>query len=560
MEYIVFFGVFFVFFLFLFIKEAISEKKNRKLFAKKLYEEYGVFREKDYPPERFLRISSYFRKHMKDGQVDDITWNDLDMDSIFKRMNFTQSATGEEYLYYMLRDITKSEDELEHLEEVICFFAKHPDDRVKYQLSMNKLGYTGKYSLYDYIDHLDVLGERNNKKEYLVLAFYPISLIIMFFSFPLGLCLFVGIMIYNLLSYYKIKSDIEPYIISFVYVLRLLGVCDEIIREKWDVCEKELSTISHGAKVLAPMKKGSYWFLAGNHSTTGSNPLELILDYGKMMFHIDLIQFNRILEHLRNHIRELDELITAVGYLECAVSIGAFRLSLEDGYCIPTFGSENCVQIVNGYHPMLTGAVKNSITAGQGVLLTGSNASGKSTFLKMVALNAILAQTIHTCSCESYQAPLYRIFSSMSLRDDLSEGDSYFIVEIKAIKRILDASQTEGRPVLCFVDEVLRGTNTIERIAAAAQILRGLADKGCMVFAATHDMELAQLLKECMNNYHFEEDVRDGDVHFFYKLQEGPTKTRNAIKLLEMLGFREDLVSRANESVRVFEQTGEWSL
>ena len=194
------------------------------------------------------------------------------------------------------------------------------------------------------------------------------------------------------------------------------------------------------------------------------------------------------------------------------------------------------------------------------MLLTGSNASGKSTFLKMVALNAILAQTIHTCSCESYQAPLYRIFSSMSLKDDLSEGDSYFIVEIKAIKRILDASQTEGRPVLCFVDEVLRGTNTIERIAAAAQILRGLADKGCMVFAATHDMELAQLLKECMNNYHFEEDVRDGDVHFFYKLQEGPTKTRNAIKLLEMLGFREDLVSRANESVRVFEQTGEWSL
>ena len=146
MEYIVFFGVFFVFFLFLFIKEAISEKKNRKLFAKKLYEEYGVFREKDYPPERFLRISSYFRKHMKDGQVDDITWNDLDMDSLFKRMNFTQSATGEEYLYYMLRDITKSEEELEHLEEVICFFAKHPDDRVKYQLSMNKLGYTGKYS------------------------------------------------------------------------------------------------------------------------------------------------------------------------------------------------------------------------------------------------------------------------------------------------------------------------------------------------------------------------------------------------------------------------------
>lgn len=89
----------------------------------------------------------------------------------------------------------------------------------------------------------------------------------------------------------------------------------------------------------------------------------------------------------------------------------------------------------------------------------------------MVAVNAVLAQTIHTCTAESYHAPVFRIFSSMALRDSIQNGESYYIVEIRSLKRILDAAQTETVPVLSFVDEVLRGTNTVERIAAATQII-----------------------------------------------------------------------------------------
>ena len=88
-------------------------------------------------------------------------------------------------------------------------------------------------------------------------------------------------------------------------------------------------------------------------------------------------------------------------------------------------------------------------------------------------MNALLAQTVHTCAAVSYEAPFYRIYSSMSLRDDLAGGDSYYMVEIKSIKRILDQVERAGeRPVLCFVDEVLRGTNTVERIAASTQIMK----------------------------------------------------------------------------------------
>ncbi len=88
--------------------------------------------------------------------------------------------------------------------------------------------------------------------------------------------------------------------------------------------------------------------------------------------------------------------------------------------------------------------------------------------------NAVLAQTIHTCTAKSFESRIQRILSSMSLRDHLENGESYYIVEIKALKRILDQIEKEDLPVLCIVDEVLRGTNTVERIAASTQILKSL--------------------------------------------------------------------------------------
>ena len=214
----------------------------------------------------------------------------------------------------------------------------------------------------------------------------------------------------------------------------------------------------------------------------------------------------------------------------------------------------------NAYHPLIEQPVKNSISAQKGVLLTGSNASGKSTFLKTVAVNAILAQTIHTCLADSYRGALYRIMSSMALRDDLEGGDSYYIVEIKSLKRILNQTAEEGQPVLCFVDEVLRGTNTVERIAASTQILKSLAGREVVCFAATHDIELTHLLEEYYDNYHFEEEIIEGDVHFNYQLKTGRATTRNAIRLLGVMGYEEKLIQEAETLAENSLKEGIWRL
>jgi DNA mismatch repair ATPase MutS len=287
------------------------------------------------------------------------------------------------------------------------------------------------------------------------------------------------------------------------------------------------------------------------------NPIEALVDFLRMATHIDIIKFNQMYVQIMAHKDSLDAILTITGRLETYISIACYRESVKDNYCLPIFEGNNYVA-KDLYHPLIENAVANDLNADRGVLITGSNASGKSTFLKTCALNALLAQSIHTVLAKEYKAPLYRIYSSMALKDDIFEGDSYYIVEIKSIKRILDASKEEGNPVLCFVDEVLRGTNTVERIAASTEILKNFAGKNIMCLAATHDIELTSLLKDYFGIYHFEGEITDNDVHFDYKIKSGPATTRNAIKLLNVLGYDENIVDNAQSLAEKFLSTGHW--
>lgn len=540
-----------------FLLNAYHAKQAEKRFMNSLYEDCGRLAQKEYAPERFARIGSYFLRHSSPLQLDDITWNDLGMDEIFMRMNYTLSASGEEYLYYTLRTLQKEEGELLHLEEVVRFFGDHPDERVKVQLQMNKLGYTGKFSLYDYLDNLDYLGERSNRKSLIQdLLFIPL-IALLWVNFSIGVMGLVMLMVYNITTYFKEKGEIDPYITSFAYIMRLLDVCDELEKIKLPVCGKEQERLRMHRKEMQAMRRNSFWVMDPGRGQASGNILEAILDYVRMVFHVDLLKFNNMLKHLRNHIENVDALIGTVGYLETAIAIGIFRNSLTEGYCLPEFADKNGLCMENGYHPLIVRPVKNGIHAEQGVLLTGSNASGKSTFLKTVAINAVFAQTIHTCMADRFRSALYQVYSSMALRDDLGAGESYYIVEIKALKRILDAAKEGGR-VLCFVDEVLRGTNTVERIAASTQILKSLRGENILCFAATHDIELTELLQKEYDNYHFSEEVRDGDVVFDYKLQSGKATTRNAIRLLELLGYDRKIIEKAYEQAEHFTDSGSW--
>ena len=195
------------------------------------------------------------------------------------------------------------------------------------------------------------------------------------------------------------------------------------------------------------------------------------------------------------------------------------------------------------------------------MLITGSNASGKSTFLRSVLVNAILSQTVYVAFAKEFKLKHFELFSSMSLKDSLGAGESYYMAEINSIRRILNAKEN-GEEILCFLDEVLRGTNTVERVAAATEILKYLSSDNVIPFAATHDIELTYLLENDYDNYFFREEILKEDdkedIYFSYKINKGRSDTRNALLLLKIMGYPKDIFENAEALSKNFLNTGKW--
>ena len=183
-----------------------------------------------------------------------------------------------------------------------------------------------------------------------------------------------------------------------------------------------------------------------------------------------------------------------------------------------------------------------------GVLVTGSNMSGKSTFLRTVGINVVLAQTLNTCLARAYEAPVYCVRSCIGRSDDLIAGKSYYLVEVESVLALVKASG-ELSPHLFIFDELFRGTNAVERIAAAEAVLVALIEGGKphVVLAATHDGELVDLLRDSYTVCHFGDAVGPDGLMFDYRLTPGPATSRNAIALLELSGAPEAVVKRALE-------------
>ncbi len=573
MEYAILFAALLAAAAVMFLKGLWDQHREQKWNREQLRKSFGKAGRTEYADGELNGIVRYFEKHPKNFQIDDITWNDLNLDEIFLRMNSTCSSAGQEYLYAMLRSPSFEEKELQEREELLGFLEQDEETRVRMQEIFFKIGRTGKYSLYDYMDFLDVLGERKNGKHLLADLLFFLTIAAAFVSPPLGLCGMSAVMCFNITTYLKEKKQIEPYLTSFHYIFRLIRGAEELSKIQVQQLEDRLGKVR---KLLPQFGKLNRSASLGMRTSSG-DPMGIVADYINMMLHLDIIGFNIMLHAVRKQTENIDRLVTIVGELDALIAAAGFRHSLP-AWCVPKLTAAEAadgaahgavessglhfaassLQLEQLYHPLLADPVKNDIKTTNGVLLTGSNASGKSTFLKAVALNMILAQTIHTCCADRCQSSYWRVMTSMALRDDLGSGESYYIVEIRSLKRILDAAQSPGAPVLCFVDEVLRGTNTVERIAASTQILKSLHKPGVCCFAATHDVELTGLLETEYDNYHFEEQIADGDISFPYLLMPGRATSRNAIRLLEMMGYSEEIIKKADDQAAEFLKTGVW--
>ena len=544
--------------VFLFFKGIYDKKKSKERLVRLLRENWGTLPTEEYSEAKFKSLQYYYNNVVKNRSetgyfLDEITWNDLNMNELFFMLNSTGSAMGEEVLWAILHELKLEEASLLEREKIISFFQNNEEARLKLQTDFALIGKNKKVSVYEYMDRIDRVRRESNLIHFIGATGIIVSVILLVFSVWKAGILLIGFIIFNLLTYYKRKGEIELYYAVISYLIRMLKHAEEISKEDIPELQTYFTKLQENTAALKAFRKGAP--VVASQNPTG-DMLSFFLDYIRILFHTDLIRFNAMIKQYFSKKDSIVEVFEIVGFIDAMCAIASFRTVLGT-YCMPEFTNQKKFMAEELYHPFLDKPVPATITTTNSVLITGSNASGKSTFIKSTAMNAILAQTIHTVCAGNYQAPFFKILTSMALTDNLFGNESYYIVEIKSLKRILDETKGEV-PVLCFVDEVLRGTNTVERIAASSRILHSIATSNALMFAATHDIELTYMLENHFENYHFEEQILEDNVLFDYQLKKGRATSQNAIALLGMLGYPNEIIGKAKETAAHFLKEGEW--
>jgi DNA mismatch repair ATPase MutS len=374
------------------------------------------------------------------------------------------------------------------------------------------------------------------------MALLPIIILALMPFYGLRLVVYiVFIFMANMFVHGKFRNQINQHVDSMTYLSGVVNTARKLCDINEPALEKFINIFKTDTKHIKASK---------NAGLIGAvEGLDVLVDYVNILFLSKERKFYAVLEELIKHREELERVYLAVGEVDALIAVASYRTGL-DAYVEPELKKEGrFIKVEAMVHPLIDEPIANSITLeNTGIVLTGSNMSGKSTFLRTIGVNALFAQTICTCLAESYSSSYFKLLSSISPNDDLLVGKSYYLGEAEAVLRIIKNCEEE-MPSLCVIDEIFRGTNPIERISASAEILDYLISHNCIPIVATHDLELTEIVDEAYECYYFTEDVDDAGLKFDYLIRKGVSPTRNAIKLLKYLGYPEEIIEKTYERV-----------
>lgn len=519
-----------------------QQKLKRQLLA-----DWGTFPEKRPKGERYLKAAylDHEAQVNHDCQVDDLTWQDLDMLDVFEQLNVTQSSVGAERVYAQLRAYDLGKPAVD--EALIAFFQDHPDSRLKVQMAFAGLGIEPANNSQLYL-RTTTKKALPNAWRFKVMGGFPFIGVLLTLLWPaIGVTLMVVSLLVNVFYYILKREGLDAEITSMGYLVRTIITAERLAK----ISQPTQAALRQAVKPMRGITRFAFVF----RTKTGSMG-DILTEYLSIMFMLSFIAYNTVLDRLSSHHAEALALWQRLGDLELAIAIANFRAA-EATTTQPVF-AKGGMTATDLAHPLLKHPVANPVDWQKNALITGANASGKSTYVKSIAINAILAQTINTVTATSFTMEPGEVITAMAVRDDLSEGDSYFVAEIKAIRRLLNAVAKKKR-VYGFIDEILKGTNTVERIAASASVINWLKQYPSLVVVATHDNELTDIMGDQCVNWHFQEKVTKEDgVVFDYLLYQGPATSHNAIALLATMDYPTSLVHDARQLAADFERSKAW--
>jgi hypothetical protein len=503
------------------------------------------------PPDRIgvERARTYFEFNPQDADsdhyvLDEGSWKDLDLDEVFLRLDRCTSAIGSQVLYRHLRLPRLSGDVPAERRQLAQLFSTDSVLREKVQLGLH--GLRGQHAGRVVEMLWEPLPDDPNVARAAIILSAAGGISLALAAAGVGSWVFVILIFFiNTLIHFAHQRQIEY--MPLAQLGSLLGAASrlsEISDERLEKDCRRLRGALDGSKLL---RRRLAFYLADDGFG--------LLQYIKIVFLIDVLAHKSVLLQVRHLTPQLRILFEVTGSLDAAIAMASF-LTSHPNVCRPSFSGEvSRWGFKAACHPLLASPVPNDFHIGKrAALITGSNMSGKTTFLKCVGVNAVLAQAFDIALAESYTMPYLRVLTAIGRADNIIEGRSYYLAEVESILRLVRAAESSEYHLL-MADEVFRGTNPDERVAGATEVLRYLGQSPHLILAATHDLELVHLLAEEYDSYHFSESLDSGGLCFDYRIRPGACTNRNAINLLQHVGYPQSVVDRARLLAASLQQT-----
>ena len=330
---------------------------------------------------------------------------------------------------------------------------------------------------------------------------------------------------------------------------------------------KQLKSLNGYARLIA-LAKAEDWKSAGmlelmeRFNLNGQSPVQALQQLSKELDRLDLrnnqflyvllegsifFQLQEIVRIERWKVRygqHISEWLETVGELDALCSLGTFAYN-HPQYTYPELTEKPfCFLATQMGHPLMpvSQCVKNDATIPSRpffLIITGANMAGKSTYLRTIGVNYLLACVGAPVCCERLKLHPNQLITSLRTSDSLSDNESYFFAELKRLKRIIDLLN-QGQQLFIILDEILKGTNSMDKQKGSFDLIRQFMQLKANGIIATHDLLLGSLIKqfpEEIRNYCFEADIKDNELTFSYKLREGVAQNMNACFLMKKMGI-----------------------
>lgn len=492
----------------------------------------------------FYLISKFHYQNTKDTffqKLGSKVWTDLDMELFFPHIDFTITKYGRQRLYSCLMTIENWGLLNQGQKETITQLHADPYLSKFIDKEFANLSKRDSYNLCDLFQKENTKPKRSNKIILNFLFVDTFSCILISFYISHFILLAILLILINFVIFYWNKINVFVYSETFVELSDLLSLSKKIYQTFPDICYSIVDSTSF-VGLDSIIRKGKFF----KYRTEGIGDLGVVLDtivdLIKGFSLIEVILYFSMVESIQKESKNIEKCFLLIANLDLAQSILSLRQS-NPLITVPNETFDSRIIFRDIWHPMIKGAVKNDFeTLNSGILLTGANMSGKSTFLRTIGINCLLAHTINCVFASNACLPKMKIFTSIQTVDSLTDEKSFFFSEAINIKQMLIEMENKERK-LFLIDEIFKGTNFLERMNISSEVLNYLSSEYSIVIVLTHDRELSDHLPNFKVFYFTGVETNSG-YKYDYVLREGVLERTNAIFVLRDMGYPEKIVSK----------------